>query len=257
MNAINENIQGNTDQYFVGTDGSYQPYDFWLSLNGLYDLYDFSLKLFGDINNKEVLDCGCGRGHTAVMLAKHGAKVTAFDLSESDIAIAHTLAEKNQVTVKLSSQRIEEMSYADNSFDYAFGACILHHVDIPVACKEIDRIMKPGAKAVFIENSARNVFLMMARKWLVGSFGIPKYGDDDEEHPLTANDIELLKQHFPGQVNVYHPDFLFFRLLDFYVLQKKSSLMTKALETLDHLFGKVPLIRQYGYFQIIEFNKQV
>lgn len=250
------NTQANLEQYFVGSDGSYQPYDFWLSLNGLYDLYAFSLHLFGDLKQKQVLDCGCGRGHTAVMLAKHGAQVTAFDLSESDIAIAHALVEKNQVNVKLSSQRIEAMSYEDNSFDFAFGACILHHVDIPEACKEINRILRPGATAVFIENSARNVFLMLARKWLVGSFGIPKYGDDDEEYPLTNKDIDLLHKHFPGKVTVHHPDFLFFRLVDFYVLQKRSSFMTKMLRGMDHFFGKFPIIRQYGYFQVIEFNKQ-
>ncbi len=242
-------------QYEVGRDGKYEPYDFWLSLNGLYELYAYSLKLFGDLNGKSVLDCGCGRGHTSVMLAKHGARVTAFDLSEEDIATAHLLAEKNKVDIELSSQRIEAMSYPDESFDFAFGACILHHVDLPSACLEIHRVLKPGAKAVFIENSARNVMLMMARKFLVGSFSIPKYGDDEEEHPLTKKDLQTLTDHFPGQVTVHHPDFLFFRMIDFYILEKRIPVMTRLLSLLDKMCGKIPLVNQYGYFQIIEFDK--
>ncbi len=251
-----DQTQENYSNYQVGLDGYYEPYDFWLSLNGLYDHYAYTLKLFGSLQNKTVLDCGCGRGHTSVMMAKHGAAVTGFDLSEQDIAIAKKLAENNEVEIKLSSQRIEEMSYSDKHFDYAFGACILHHVDLPSACKEIDRILKPGGKAIFIENSARNLFLMVARKWVVGSFGIPKYGDDDEEHPLTNKDLKTLKEHFPGKVTVHYPDFLFFRLLDFYIFQKKSTLLTKSLKILDNLIGKIPVLNQYGYFQIIEFNKQ-
>jgi ubiquinone/menaquinone biosynthesis C-methylase UbiE len=250
-----ENIHENDDQYRVGSDGYYEPYDYWLSLNGLYELYAYSLKLFGDLSQKSILDCGCGRGHTSVMLAKHGAKVTAFDLSEEDIKIAHILAEKNGININLSSQRIEEMNYSDASFDYAFGACILHHVDLPSACKQINRVLKPGGKAVFIENSARNVFLMMARKWLVGSFNIPKYGDDDEEHPLTTKDLQTLHESFPGEVTVHHPDFLFFRLIDFYILEKRMPFMTNLLCVMDKICGKIPIINQYGYFQIIEFKK--
>jgi ubiquinone/menaquinone biosynthesis C-methylase UbiE len=257
MNIEDRDDQGNLEDYRVGLDGSYKPYNFWLSLNGLYDLYAFSLHLLGDLKQKKVLDCGCGRGHTAVMLAKHGAEVTAFDLSEGDIAIAKILAEKNQVNIKLSIQRIEAMNYDDSNFDGAFGSCILHHVDIPQTCKEINRVLRPDATAVFIENSARNVLLMLARKWLVGSFGIPKYGDDDEEHPLTSKDIDMLKEHFPGQVTVHHPDFLFFRLLDFYILQKRSSAMTKLLRGMDLFFGKFSCIRQYSYFQVIELKKQI
>ena len=240
--------------YEVGLDGRYEPYDFWLSLNGLYDLYAYSLKLFGNLEDKSVLDCGCGRGHTSIMMAKHGAKVTAFDLSEEDIAIAQMLTKKNNVDIELSSQRIEEMSYPDNQFDYVFGACILHHVDLVSTCKEINRVLKPNAKAVFIENSARNVFLMMARKWIVGAFGIPKYGDDDEEHPLTKQELQILIENFPGQVIVHHPDFLFFRLLDFYILQKKSVIITKILKMMDKIIGMIPIINQYGYFQVIEFK---
>ncbi len=249
-------LQQNNSNYKVGLDGNYEPYNFWLSLNGLYDLYAYTLKLFGDMKNKSILDCGCGRGHTSVMMAKHGATVTAFDLSKEDIAIAHALAKYNDVNVNFSIQRIEEMNYPDNNFDFAFGACILHHVDLPSACKEINRILKPGAKAVFIENSARNMFLMFARKWIVGSFGVPKYGDDDEEYPLTKQDLIIIEDCFPGQVTVHHPDFLFFRLLDFYILQKKYTLITKSLKTMDLFFGKIPLLNQFGYFQIIEFNKQ-
>ena len=79
----------------------------------------------------------------------------------------------------------EKLDYPDAGFDLAFGACVLHHVDIPQAMRELSRVMKPGARAVFVENSARNPLLMFARRRMVGSMGIPRYGDDDE-HPLRS-----------------------------------------------------------------------
>jgi len=97
----------------------------------------------------------------------------------------------------------------------------------------------------------------MARKWLVGSFGIPKYGDDEEEHPLTVQDVKTLRDSFPGSMTVHHPDFLFFRLIDFYILQKRVPFLTWLLRLMDNGCVKIPLINRYGYFQVIEFNKSV
>ena len=243
------------DPDWVGEDGWYQPHDYWLSLCGLYPLYAFGLDLFGDLEGKRILDCGCGKGHTSVMLAKRGASVSAFDASAPDLAIARRLAEANGVVVDIRNLMFEQLDYADSQFDFAFGACVLHHVDIPRAMRELRRVLKPGGRAVFVENSARNPLLMAARGSLVGRMGIPRYGDD-HEHPLRSRDFEAMRTGFGGQVTVHYPEFVFFRLLDFYVLRRRVPPLSWLLRGADAWCQRVPRLRTQGYFLVVQLDRE-
>jgi ubiquinone/menaquinone biosynthesis C-methylase UbiE len=209
----------------------------------------------GDLSGRHLVDCGCGPGHTAVMLSRRGARVQAFDIDDDELAKARRLAAANGTDIAFTRQRFEEIDYPDGSFDVAFGSCVLHHVDIPVAAAQLGRILKPGGQAVFIENSNRNPLLMFARARIVGRAGIPKYGHDEEEHPLRDDEIEQLRRAFPGQVTLHFPALVLFRLLDFYVFRRRSTLLTGSMRGLDRAFGALPVLRRYGYFQIVEFRR--
>ncbi|WP_425040545.1 class I SAM-dependent methyltransferase [Primorskyibacter sp. S187A] len=239
----------------VTEDGRYQPYIYWLETCGLFDFYDFALSRMGDMSGKHILDCGCGPGHTCVMFTRRGATAKGFDVDDGELDKARRIAEANGVEVDYSNQRFEEINYPDHSFDLAFGSCVIHHVDIDEAARQLGRVLKPGGKGIFIENSNRNPFLMLARSRLVGRFGVPKYGDDEEEHPLRDDEIELLRQEFPGQVNVHFPALVLFRLLDFYVFRRRSKLLTSLMRGLDKAIGSIYFMRRYSYFQIIEFQR--
>jgi ubiquinone/menaquinone biosynthesis C-methylase UbiE len=247
---------GSKEELWIGEDGWYQPYDFWLSLCGIYDLYAYALQLLGDMRGKRVLDCGCGPGHTSVMLAKRGAQVTAFDISAVQLETAHDLAAANGVSVEIIRQPFEQLDFAEESFDLAFGAFILHHVELAKASQKLSRLLRPGGRAVFIENSARNPILMAARRLLCGSFGIPRYSDDQEEHPLTRQDLEVLRKCFLGLCQAHYANFTFFRLADFYILQKRWPKLTTLLRRMDENLARFPVVRGYGYFQVIQLDKQ-
>lgn len=241
-------------RFILDDHGWYQPYDYWFSLWGLYDLYTFAFALLGDLRGRDVLDCGCGPGLTSVMLAKRGARVTAFDTSESDLLTGQAFARDNHASVEFMCRPFEELDLPNESFDRLFGTFILHHVDLPKASQQILRLLRPGGRAVFIENSARNPLLMAARAFVCGRFGIPKFSDG-HEHPLTKKDLLTLQQHFTDGCRIHFPDFLCFRLIDFYILQKRWPILTAALQQLDRSMARVPLVRQYGYLQIIQLDK--
>jgi ubiquinone/menaquinone biosynthesis C-methylase UbiE len=240
---------------YVSEDGHYQPYEYWLSTCGLFDLYDRSLELLGEMNGKHVLDCGCGPGHTSIMFTRRGATVQAFDVDDDELAKARGLAGANGVDVAFTKQWFEEIDYPDESFDLAFGSCVIHHVDVARAAQQLGRVLKPGGRAVFIENSNRNPLLMFARGNIVGRFGVPKHGDDEEEHPLRDDEIETIRSNFPGTVTLHNPSLVLFRLLDYYIFRRRSKLMTSAMRGLDSAVGSIKPMRRYSYFQILEFNK--
>src|SRR5262245_43211835 len=56
----------------------------------------------GDLRGKAVLDYGCGHGMAAVVLARRGAVVTAFDLSPGYVREAEERAEANGVSVRFA-----------------------------------------------------------------------------------------------------------------------------------------------------------
>ncbi len=256
MNNITGGLTASDSDNYVSELGHYKPYDFWLSVCGIYQLYQYTLDLLGDIKGKKILDCGCGRGHISVMLAKRGAIVKSFDMSDKDLETARLLAKENNVEIEFSKLPFEKLSYEDESFDLAIGTFIIHHINVPLATTELQRVLKPGARAVFIENSNRNPLLMLSRKFLVGSFGIPKYGDDDEEHPLTRADISAMKKYFPGSLKVFFPSLVFYRLIDFYIFEKKYKIITGLLVGLDKIFGLFPPFRRMSYFQILQCDKE-
>jgi ubiquinone/menaquinone biosynthesis C-methylase UbiE len=242
------------DPDWVSDEGWYAPHDYWLSLCGLYEHYRFGLQRLGALQGRQLLDCGCGQGHTSVMLAKRGAQVSAFDIAQDDLATAAVLAQANGVPLNLHTLVFEDLAFADASFDLAFGACVLHHVQIPQAMAELQRVLKPGGRAVFIENSARNPLLMWARKRLVGRLGIPRYGDD-LEHPLRASDFQAMRENFKGTVQVHYPSFVLFRLIDFYILRKRLPAATWLLRAADALCQRIPLVREYGYFLVVQLDR--
>ncbi|MCB2054658.1 MAG: methyltransferase domain-containing protein [Geminicoccaceae bacterium] len=111
--------------------------------NAYWSVYDILLR--HDLEGKRVLLPGCGFGEDAVRLARLGAEVYAFDISPEIVEVArHRLRHLKVEGVTLQVMAIEAVQHEDAFFDYAFFLDILHHVDIPRAATEIERVLKPG-----------------------------------------------------------------------------------------------------------------
>src|SRR3954468_6673636 len=75
-----------------------------------------ALARLGDLHGRSVLDFGCGHGMAAVVLARGGARVTAFDLSCGYLAEAAARAAANGVRVDFVQADGERLPFADASF---------------------------------------------------------------------------------------------------------------------------------------------
>src|SRR5947209_4180215 len=98
----------------------------------------------GDVNGLRVLDFGCGHGMAAIVLARSGARVTAFDLSGGYIGEGHRRALANQVDIDFLQANGEWLPFAEGTFDRIWGNAVLHHLDLDITGRELFRVLRPG-----------------------------------------------------------------------------------------------------------------
>ena len=218
------------------------------------------LQLVSDnIEGLEVLEVGSGTGQLSVFLAKCGARVTATDFSQNAIDNTLALAEYNGVEDRVTGRVVDGLSLPDldKKFDLITGRFVLHHIEpFGQFVDVLDTMLRDKGRGLFMENNSRNPFLMIARKYLAGRMGIPKYGDDDE-YPLEPREIEMLEKRFK-RVTQHFPDLICFRKLDTYLFRHKSQFspffkLNKWLDTT--MYNVTPGMRKLSYLQIVEFVK--
>jgi ubiquinone/menaquinone biosynthesis C-methylase UbiE len=153
-----------------------------------------AIALLGPLKNRTILDFGCGHGMAATILARAGASVHAFDLSPGYVIEARERATANNANVQFTIANGESLPYADRSFDAIWGCAILHHLNLSVAGREIQRVLKPGGVAVFCEPWDGNRWLAFARKYLP----YPGKHRTIDEQPLTPAMLAELREIDPS-----------------------------------------------------------
>jgi SAM-dependent methyltransferase len=205
-----------------------------------------ALAHFGDLAGKRVLDLGCGLGEYSLLFSQQGAAVTAVDTSEVAIARLSAYCERHSIE-DVEARVGDAFGIAElGPFDAVFGAMILHHLE-PFA-RFVDVLhdaMAPNGRGFFHENSSVSRLLVWARTHLVGRFGIPKYGDD-EEFPLQPQEIDLLRSKFA--VDVVYPELFFVRLASGYLLRGKGE---RACGWVDDRLYRYPRLRRLSYKQYV------
>jgi SAM-dependent methyltransferase len=169
----------------------------------------------GPVTGLSVLDYGCGEGGLSLLLAQAGAaRVTGVDISPATLAFAARRAQAFTPGADIDFVVADAgaTGLAAESFDLVVGKFILHHLDVVPALREVRRLLKPGGRAVFIETSALNPILRLARRYIVHAnrMGTAKFGTSDE-HPLGLRDLRAVRQVFPGAV-IDFPTFWFWRV---------------------------------------------
>jgi ubiquinone/menaquinone biosynthesis C-methylase UbiE len=212
---------------------------------------DVFWSLLGDVRGKEVLDLGCGSGDLAVLLSLAGARVTAIDQSPQAITNAKRQAELNGAGgIGFVCASAAAFMASGRTFDLVTGKYILHHIEpfgdfVPL----LRAALRPGGRAVFIENSARNPLLMLARRHLVGRCGLPRRSDG-RESPFSDREIALLRKTF-RRVTVAADQLVLFRLLPRYFFPRNER-WGGLFNRLDRLvYRYYPGLRRYGYQQVI------
>lgn len=201
----------------------------------------------GELRGQHVLDYGCGHGMAAVVLARRGARVTAFDLSPAYLDEARSRARANGVGVTFVQADGSRLPFADGSFDGVWGNAVLHHLDVGVAARELARVLRPGGVAVFCEPWGENCFLHWARQRL------PYPGKDrtPDEQPLGRRHLDLLRKVFPRvEIRGYQLLAMARRVLG-------PGPLVAGLERCDAmLLARVPALERYCRYVVLTLRRE-
>ncbi|HEV2229034.1 MAG TPA: class I SAM-dependent methyltransferase [Steroidobacteraceae bacterium] len=127
------------------------------------------LDLMGPVSGARVLDAGCGDGALVCALASRGAAVTGVDPDPAMLAAARTQAERAGLEVTFADGRVEQLPFADGSFDVVAAVTVLCFVpDAAAAMSEIVRVLRPGGCLVLGELGRWSLWAVIrrVRSWL-------------------------------------------------------------------------------------------
>lgn len=117
----------------------------------------------------DVLDIGCGSGALATRLARHGAHVTAVDLTQTAVDLTRNNADAQGLDVDVIRCDVEMLPIESDRFDFVFSWGVLHHTEtFENALEQVHRVLKPGGRSlimVYYRNSL--VYYLLGLYWLV------------------------------------------------------------------------------------------
>jgi SAM-dependent methyltransferase len=228
----------------------------------------FILKEMGDLENKAILELGCGFGEASVYFALKKAKVIAVDISSASLGILKALAEKCGVSQRIRTElhRAENLSFLDNdSVDIVYSNS-LHHTVYRETIKEVYRVLKEGGRAFFIEPLDYNPIIKIYRR-------LAKKLRTAEEKSFKFSQLTELKYRFK---EIKHQELWLTRLCIFIYMflverkdpsrvrywkeiiinSKKYSNLFSKLEKIDSLLLKMlPFLKCLSWNTIIMIKK--
>ena len=222
---------------FLFDDDAYLDHETWIRP---------ALDQLGDVHDLPVLDFGCGHGMAAVVLARRGARVTAFDLSAGYVDEARQRAQANRVPVNFVQADGDRLPFADGSFARIWGNAVLHHLNLSRAGPELRRVLQPDGIAVFCEPWGENPLV----NWARGFLPYPGKQRTPDEEPLRQRHLDYLRTLFPGlQVRG-------FQLLAMAQRVVKNRRLLAGLDWCDQqLLARVPRLQRWCRYVVLTLRR--
>ncbi len=214
-----------------------------------------------DVDGKKVLVYGCGIDSSPFWFAKRGADVDAFDIAEKMIEINMIVKESLGIDVNFIVADAHDTKLPSNNYDIVYGEAVLHHLNLPVATKEIFRILKPGGLGFFRDVQQGNVALKLFR-------GLTPSSRTPDETPLTEKSINIFRTEF-SDVKIIRfclmeqPYIFILRMLNViarklgfnYIFKRSRSVITFAEKADQMLFRLFPFLRSQAWLMAIVLKK--
>ena len=189
---------------------------------------------------KRVLEIGCGIGADTINFARHGAAVTAVDLSEKSLAVARQRAEVFGLSdrinfVRVDAEELDRALHSAPSYDLVYSFGVIHHTPNPDrVLGQIRKQLKPGGELKVMVYNRRSWKVL----WIVVALVKGRFWKADE----------LIAQHSEAQTGC-PVTYSYSRQSGRDWLEQAGFKVTRI--TVDHIFPyRIPDYLQYRYVKV-------
>lgn len=183
-----------------------------------------------DLQDKTILDLGCGYGWFCLIAQNRGAKkIYGVEISEEDLKTAKKYINSEKIDFKIGNAL--SIPLPDESVDSIFSWEVIEHIPENtehLMFKEINRVLKPGGK--FYLSTPYNSFLS---KLVDPAYIVLKHRHYDEKHFeefIKSTKLQINKIHLVGRywylidvINLYFSKWILRRekLFELFILKKR------------------------------------
>jgi len=208
---------------------------------------DYSYTFLGDIQNKKLLEIGCGSGYETVDFCQKGADATAIDFSTESIKAAKERCQKNGIKkVRIENMNAESLRFNDESFDCVYINKVLLHTNKDKVLQECIRVLKKNG--IFVINET-------LKNWIF-AFPYRTFSPYRKSHPtyLSLKDVET----FSTEHKEFYLFSTFFLFLFYLPCNKKIALsMFNMFARVDtFLLEAFPFLRTFAWVTVACFRKK-
>ena len=205
------------------------------------------------LENRVVLDIGCGWGSSVLLISKFAKKVYGIDISDMAIEGAKMnlkFFQKNNVEIKRNDA--EKLEFEDQFFNYVYSWGVIHHSNNPSnIIGEMYRVLKDNGRGmimVYNKNSLR--YYIKGIYYLLFKFKI-----------FRGYNLETVQKFFTD--GYYHKHFTYnelygeFKKVGFSNIDIKKSHMFKGILPGIKPQSKIDIYlkNKFGWFLIVNFTK--
>lgn len=222
------------------------------------DAVQFVFSAIGNVQNKIILDNGCGSGMLSVLFALEGAEVIGIDKQESAVREAKRLAQSYNIDHKSTfiNCKSEWMPLADTSIDIVFSRSTLQYMDYGKVLCEYMRVLKPSGTLAIIENLRYSPLINIYRWYRRIVAKTPAEVDyvTSIRQYLTVRQIETIASRF---ISSDHREYHILRIVSIWLnaLFQEATLTQKLdqlLARIDRkLFEVFPLLGNLAWFTAV------
>ena len=148
-----------------------REYLFWLERDRQVHGEDtIPLLALSNFRDTDVLELGAGWGCNVFRLHQAGARARGREIEEVYVRFTRIIAKIEGITpppIDLGSA--EQLPYSDESFDWVLMFSALQFMDIPVAMREIVRVLRPGGTLITTQPL---LGVLLADLWAKGRRGL-------------------------------------------------------------------------------------
>lgn len=178
-----------------------------------------------ELKRREVLEIACGTGYWTQFLSQTAQTITATDINLQTIKIAKTKNYACQIVFQIADAY--NLPFSDQTFTGGLAAFWFSHIPkhkIEVFLREFLRVLKPGAKVLFIDNALRDALTLIKKQGDTNTYRRRKLKDNSQyliiKNYFTREElVTIFKKHLPtfSTTNVYQDDYFWYVL---YTVQK-------------------------------------